>query len=133
MAGRQQVKELTINTKKFWTVPIRGYQYISKMLPANCRYYPTCSEYAKWQFQFNAPHKALTASTLRILRCNQLFDGGIDYPVVTFHPPKHYFICKINQLCGKMKVIYWIVPKDADRSLYTIVKDFNAINESSGA
>jgi len=119
--------------KKFYLAPIKGYQYISKMLPANCRYYPTCSEYAKWQFEFNAPHKALAASTLRILRCNQLFDGGIDYPVVTFKPPKTDFICKINDFCGKMKVNYWFVPKDADHSLYYIVKDFDAINEAGDA
>ena len=119
-----------IETKKFWTAPIRGYQYISKMLPANCRYYPTCSEYAKWQFEFNAPHRALAASTLRILRCNQLFDGGIDYPVVTFHPPKQPGGVKINDFCGKMKVIYWLVPKVGHESDYYIVKDFDAINES---
>ena len=124
---------MRINTKKFWIAPIQGYQYISKMLPANCRYYPSCSEYAKWQFEFNAPHKALLASTARILRCNQLFDGGIDYPVVTFEPPKAPSSLKINDFCGKMKVIYWFVPKDTDRSLYTIVKDFDAINESSDA
>ena len=116
---------------KYWVAPIKGYQYISKMLPANCRYYPTCSEYAAWQFEFNAPHKALAASTLRILRCNQLFDGGIDYPVVTFHPPKIDFICKINHFCGKMKIIYWFVPKDTSRSQFYILKDFDAINESS--
>jgi len=127
-----KIKGVKIDTKKFWTAPIKGYQYISKMLPANCRYYPTCSEYAKWQFEFNAPHRALAASTLRILRCNQLFAGGIDYPVVTLTPPKQRNICKLNEFCGKMKVIYWIVPKDADHSLYFIVKDFDAINEASG-
>jgi len=119
--------------KQLFLSPIKGYQYISKMLPANCRYYPSCSEYAKWQFEFNAPHKALAASTLRILRCNQLFDGGIDYPVVAFSPPKHHNICKINDFCGKMKVIYWFVPKDTDHSLYFIVKDFNAINAGNNA
>ena len=103
------------------------------MLPANCRYYPTCSEYASWQFEFNAPHRALAASTLRILRCNQLFDGGIDYPVVTFKAVKVSNIRKLNQFCGKMKVIYWIVPKDADHSLYFIVKDFDAINAENNA
>jgi len=119
------------NLSKFWVAPIKGYQYISKMLPANCRYYPTCSEYAAWQFAFNAPHKALAASTLRILRCNQLFDGGIDYPVVTFQPPKAPASLKLNDFCGKIKVIYWLVPKDTGRSLYTIVKDFDAINQAS--
>jgi len=114
--------------KKFWTAPIKGYQYISKMLPANCRYYPSCSEYAKWQFEFNAPHKALAASTLRILRCNQLFEGGIDYPVVHFDPPVTTNSLDINDFCGKIKIIYWLVPKDTNRSLYFIVKDFDAIN-----
>jgi len=120
-----------MNLKKIYIAPIKGYQYISKMLPANCRYYPTCSEYASWQFEFNAPHKALAATTLRILRCNQLFDGGIDYPVVTFEPSQAHSSLKINDFCGKMKVIYWFVPKNADRSLYYIVKDFDAINKSS--
>ncbi|OQX49560.1 MAG: membrane protein insertion efficiency factor YidD [Epsilonproteobacteria bacterium 4484_20] len=100
------------------------------MLPANCRYYPTCSEYAKWQFEFNAPHKALTASTLRILRCNQLFDGGIDYPVVIFRPPGCKALRKLNTFCGKMKIIYWFVPKDVTRSQYYVIKDFDAINNS---
>ncbi|WP_338152354.1 membrane protein insertion efficiency factor YidD [Sulfurovum riftiae] len=110
--------------------PIKGYQYLSKMLPANCRYYPTCSEYAKWQFEFNAPHKALAASTLRILRCNQLFDGGIDYPVVTFTPPRHEALRELNGFSGKMKIIYWFVPKDEKRSQYYVIKDFDAINNS---
>jgi len=98
------------------------------MLPANCRYYPTCSEYAKWQFECNAPHKALLASTLRILRCNQLFEGGIDYPVIYFQPPPTHNSLGINDFCGKIKVIYWLVPKDTNRSLYSIVKDFDVIN-----
>ena len=74
--------------KNFFLAPIKGYQYISKMLPASCRYYPSCSEYAKWQFEFNAPQKAFAATSLRILRCNQFFKGGIDYPLVDFKPPK---------------------------------------------
>jgi len=119
--------------KQLFLAPIKGYQYISKMLPASCRYYPSCSEYAKWQFEFNAPHKALLASSLRILRCNQLFDGGIDYPVVTYVPPKLLNLLDFNTLCGKMKIIYWFVPKDASNSQYYILKDFNAINVSRGA
>jgi len=114
--------------KKFFITPIRGYQYISRMLPANCRYYPTCSEYAKWQFEFNAPHKALAASTLRILRCNQLFAGGIDYPVVLFNPPRGGALRKLNTFCGKMKIIYWFVPRDEKRLHYYVIKDFDAIN-----
>ncbi|CAA6812483.1 MAG: Protein YidD [uncultured Sulfurovum sp.] len=102
--------------RKFFIAPIKGYQYISKMLPASCRYYPTCSEYAKWQFEFNRADKALTQSTLRILRCNQLFAGGIDYPVVKYKKPK------ILELSQKVKIKYWIVPKE--KAYFFIVKAF---------
>lgn len=116
-----------------WIAPIKGYQYISKMLPASCRYYPSCSEYAKWQFEFNAPHKAFAASSLRILRCNQFFKGGIDYPVVHFKPPKAAALLNLNAFCGKIKVIYWLVPKNTNpnNSSYYVLKDFDAINRAT--
>jgi len=106
--------------KKFFIAPIKGYQYISRMLPANCRYYPSCSEYAKWQFEFNRPDKALAQSTLRILRCNQLFDGGIDYPVVKYTPP---LLLTLTQQAN-LKIKYWLVPKS--RGLVYVIKDYNA-------
>ncbi len=112
--------------KELFLTPIHGYQYISRMLPANCRYYPTCSEYAKWQFQFNTPHKAFVSTTLRILRCNQLFAGGIDYPVVYFQPLKTAKSLGINDFCGKIDINYWLVPKDPKQSLYYVIKDFHA-------
>ncbi|RRS30224.1 MAG: hypothetical protein P794_07720 [Epsilonproteobacteria bacterium (ex Lamellibrachia satsuma)] len=102
---------------------MKGYQYISRMLPANCRYYPTCSEYAKWQFEFNVPHKALWESSLRILRCNQLFPGGIDYPVICYSPPKRISLRKSNTFYGRIKILYWLVPKDETH--YYVLKDFD--------
>ncbi len=114
---------------KFFQAPIKAYQYISQMLPANCRYYPTCSEYAKWQFEFNAPYKALASSTLRILRCNQLFPGGIDYPVIRLRLSKYSFVHKAKRINGKIKVDFWIVPKprhpelDSGSKYYYIIKD----------
>jgi putative membrane protein insertion efficiency factor len=116
--------------RNFYIAPIKGYQYISKMLPASCRYYPTCSEYATWQFACNVPHKALISSTLRILRCNQLFKGGIDYPFIAFTPPKYCFVHRFNGFCGKIKVIYWLVPHRSTPRYY-IIKDFDAITRSS--
>lgn len=119
--------------KKLFIAPIKGYQYISKMLPANCRYYPSCSEYAKWQFEFNAPHKALASSSLRILRCNQFFKGGIDYPLVSYIPPITSSILTFNADCGKINVLYWLVPKklDAGNTHYYILKDFDAIKRTT--
>ena len=104
--------------KKFFIAPIRAYQYISKMLPANCRYYPTCSEYAKWQFKFNSPHKALLYSSLRIARCNQLFRGGIDYPIVDY---KRVNIITLSNL-KNIKIRYWLIPNGGNR--YFVIKSF---------
>lgn len=118
--------------KQFFQVPIKGYQYISKMLPASCRYYPSCSEYAAWQFEFNTPYAALLESSLRILRCNPFFEGGIDYPVVGFTSPQHSCLLRLKPFCGKINIIYWLVPKSTTKTNthYTLIKDFDAINAS---
>jgi putative membrane protein insertion efficiency factor len=102
-----------------FTLPIKGYQYISKILPASCRYYPTCSEYAIWQFETNRLDLAIINSTSRILRCNQLFNGGIDYPIISYKPPP---LLKLHY--GKIIVKYWIIPKEKNR--YIVIKDYNA-------
>jgi len=106
--------------KRFFLAPLKGYQYISKMLPASCRYYPSCSEYAKWQFEVNRMDKALVQTTLRILRCNQLFEGGIDYPVIKY--PKPHLL----QLSSspKIKIKYWLVPKD--RENFYLIRDYDS-------
>ncbi len=45
-----------------------------------CRFYPTCSEYAKLSIQKYPLYKALPKSLYRILRCNPFSKGGIDNP-----------------------------------------------------
>lgn len=58
---------------------VRGYKWaISPMLPAACRYVPTCSEYAAEAVE---RHGALRGSALalwRLLRCHPLAGGGYD-------------------------------------------------------
>jgi phage FluMu protein Com len=49
--------------------------------------------------------KAIFFSTLRILKCNPLFRGGFDYPVVKC-PKKS----SLNQQFIQIKVKYWFVP-----------------------
>jgi len=112
-------------------MPIKGYQYISKMLPASCRYYPSCSEYASWQFEFNAAHKALASSSLRILRCNQFFKGGIDYPLVEYTPTKVSDILTFNTDCGKIQIDYWFIPHSSTTNNYYVITDFDAIKRTS--
>ena len=122
-----------MNVTRFYLAPIKGYQYVSKMLPASCRYYPSCSEYALWQFEFNTPHKALLSSILRILRCNQFFPGGIDYPIVDYHPPKYFSILNFKPFYGKIDIHYWLIPQgnSANQTKYYILKDFDAINRTT--
>jgi len=81
----------------------------------SCRYYPTCSEYAKIQFENASVSTAFYHTFIRILTCNQLFDGGIDYPVVT----KRVFLRKKLDI---EQVKYWLVPKQNNR--YFIIKNF---------
>ncbi len=88
----------------------------------SCRYYPTCSEYAKWQFQKNSFFKAIFYTIIRILKCNQLFDGGIDYPIVK-KDCRCKKICSHNQQDKKDIVVqFYLVPKDHNN--YYLIKKF---------
>jgi putative membrane protein insertion efficiency factor len=93
----------------------------------SCRYYPTCSEYAKWQFQKNSLLKAFFYSGLRILRCNQLFKGGIDYPIVkkNLNCKK---VCTHNENKNSFIVEFWLVPKHENK--YYLIKGFDSTNKS---
>jgi len=117
-------------SKNIFLKPIKAYQYISKTLPGNCRYYPSCSEYAMWQFEFNHPSRAFSATSLRILSCNQFFKGGIDYPLVRMKPRKSLNLLNPNCIYSKLDIKYWIVPKSTnlENKDYYIIKDFNVIN-----
>ncbi len=82
----------------------------------SCRYYPSCSEYAKWQFENNSLLSALYHSFIRILRCNQLFPGGIDYPELGC-------LTKKSTKMSRDSIKYWFVPKGKGR--FHIVKNFD--------
>lgn len=62
---------------------IRLYQRFSRLLPAACRFRPTCSEYAIQAIQIHGVFRGVVMAAWRILRCNPLSPGGDD-PV----PPK---------------------------------------------
>ena len=58
---------------------LRGYQYaVRPLLGANCRFYPSCSDYAKEAVE---RHGALQGSWLairRVLKCHPYHPGGFD-------------------------------------------------------
>jgi len=68
--------------KRILIAAIKGYQiFISPYLPRSCRYYPTCSVYAKEAIDEFGLIKGTLIAARRVLRCHPFAPGGID-PVV---------------------------------------------------
>lgn len=58
---------------------IRIYQkVISPLLPASCRYFPTCSEYACQAIERHGLYKGGTLTIKRVLRCHPWGGAGHD-------------------------------------------------------
>lgn len=60
---------------------IRGYQrWVAPVLLPRCRYWPTCSEYARLSIARRGVVVGGFAAAGRLLRCQPLWPGGIDPP-----------------------------------------------------
>ena len=74
--------------RKTYILPIRAYQIfvspVLSLLGGGCRFFPTCSEYARLCILHHGVFKGTLMGICRILRCNPLFDGGLDYPPKKF-------------------------------------------------
>jgi putative membrane protein insertion efficiency factor len=58
---------------------ITAYQrLISPLTGAHCRYYPTCSEYAREALERFGPARGGWLALRRILRCHPFHPGGFD-------------------------------------------------------
>lgn len=58
---------------------VRGYQVsISPLLPASCRYFPSCSAYAAEALERHGALKGSWLAARRILRCHPFTAGGYD-------------------------------------------------------
>lgn len=58
---------------------VRGYQVsISPLLPASCRYFPTCSAYAVEALERHGALRGSWLAARRILRCHPFATGGFD-------------------------------------------------------
>ena len=51
---------------------------LSRLLPASCRFTPTCSQYAVDAVKIHGPFKGSYLAFLRILRCNPFFESKED-------------------------------------------------------
>lgn len=81
--------------KKILIALIRGYKkHISPHLGNNCRFTPTCSEYAMQALETHGVFKGGLLSAWRIGRCNPFGKAGYD-PVPEKgrwkHPDRHTF------------------------------------------
>ncbi|MDR0986903.1 MAG: membrane protein insertion efficiency factor YidD [Ruminococcus sp.] len=59
--------------------------YISPLFPPRCKYYPTCSSYAKTAIMTHGAFRGTILAAWRILRCNPFSMGGLDPVPERFH------------------------------------------------
>jgi putative membrane protein insertion efficiency factor len=66
--------------RRIATAPVRFYQRaISPGLPARCKYYPSCSEYAVQAMRRYGILRGVVLAAWRLLRCNPWSHGGVDF------------------------------------------------------
>jgi putative membrane protein insertion efficiency factor len=60
---------------------VRGYQMLLRpLLPALCRFYPSCSEYFIQAVQKYGPWRGARKGVGRLCRCHPFHPGGYDPP-----------------------------------------------------
>ncbi|MCC6318150.1 MAG: membrane protein insertion efficiency factor YidD [Gemmatimonadaceae bacterium] len=58
---------------------VRGYQlFLGPLLPAACRYYPSCSQYALEALERHGAWRGSLLAIKRIGRCHPFHPGGFD-------------------------------------------------------
>ncbi|MBS0614937.1 MAG: membrane protein insertion efficiency factor YidD [Verrucomicrobia bacterium] len=65
--------------KYLFLLLIRLYQWtISPLISAECRFYPSCSQYAYEAFRKHGTLKGFYLTTKRLCKCHPWHPGGID-------------------------------------------------------
>ena len=65
--------------RRFLILGVRAYQVgLGPLLPASCRYYPSCSAYAIEALERYGAARGTWLSVRRILRCHPFHPGGYD-------------------------------------------------------
>lgn len=75
---------------------VRAYQLlVSPMLGQNCRFYPTCSNYALEALRTHGAARGSWLAARRICRCHPWNEGGVD-PVPPAKQDPHSAACGCN-------------------------------------
>jgi putative membrane protein insertion efficiency factor len=77
--------------KSLLQVLIRGYQYLFRpLLGSNCRFAPSCSDYALEALAVHGAAKGSWLALRRVLRCHPYHPGGYDpVPGTSAAPAPH--------------------------------------------
>jgi uncharacterized protein len=60
-------------------VALRGYQYaVRPLLGTNCRFYPSCSDYAREAIERHGAARGFWLAARRVARCHPYHPGGYD-------------------------------------------------------
>ncbi|MEI6763880.1 MAG: membrane protein insertion efficiency factor YidD [Actinomycetes bacterium] len=66
--------------KSILILTLRGYQkFISPFFAPRCKYYPSCSQYSIDAIRAYGSIRGIAMTAWRLLRCNPLSHGGVDY------------------------------------------------------
>lgn len=69
---------------------VKTYQWtIRPLIGANCRFWPSCSDYAIDALRGHGALRGAALTARRVLRCNPWHEGGWDPVPDTQHPTGH--------------------------------------------
>ena len=72
--------------KKSFILLISFYKtFISPVLPPSCRFYPSCSDYARSSIEAHGALRGCYLALRRLLKCHPYHEGGFDPVPESFH------------------------------------------------
>ena len=88
-----------------------GYRlFISPLLPKSCRFYPSCSQYARLVVLYQNPFFIPAQILYRLLRCQPFCEGGVNYPLVRMKFAPVFRDFKLESRILDSRIIAWFVP-----------------------